>query len=575
MNNKKILYFAVFFIILILVIFLCYRIYKKLESNKMSVSDINSKVNINDDLDSINFDDYEEENISLDGTLKISNEGVYKVSGTIDDGNIIINVNGNVKLILDGVNIKNSSGPAIMVENASNVLIYLSEGSINSLEDGVTYKNLDEDVKGVIYSKDNLVFDGDGTLNIKANYKDGIVCKDDLKIVNGVYNIDSMDDAIRGKDSLYIVNGTFNVNSKGDGLKSTNTTDSNKGFILIENGKFNIVSLLDGIQAETKLIIKDGEFDIVTGGGAVNVSTSNSWGRWSSSEDDKSAKGLKACNNIIISGGKFFIDSSDDSVHSNETVGISGGEFSINSGDDGIHADDTIIIDSGNIDIKKSYEGIEASNITINNGNISVVSSDDGINVAGGNDESGMNRPGQNNYKTMSNNKLIINDGLIYVNASGDGLDANGSIYVYGGVINVDGPSESGNGALDYDGEFVMNGGVLFAVGNSGMAQGISDNSKQYNVMLNLNNLYDGGSISLVDGDGVVIETYTPSKSFNSVVISSSRIVKSGSYSIEINGENVGSFTVNSVSTVLGNNMQGGMRGGPGRSQGPREEIRR
>ena len=105
-------------------------------------------------------------------------------------------------------------------------------------------------------------------------------------------------------------------------------------------------------------------------------------------------KGLKAGNNIVIEDGTFNLNTSDDSIHSNNYIGISNGTYYISSGDDGIHADNEIIIEGGSIDIKESYEGIEAAKITIYNGDISVVASDDGINVAGGSDSSSMNRPG-------------------------------------------------------------------------------------------------------------------------------------------------------------------------------------
>ena len=492
MNIKKCGLIGLFVVLVLVLGIIIYNKFLK-NINNDTVDDIKVKLDTSDDYESINWDNYDVSEVNLTKSLKIDEDGIYKLSGSLNGGNITINTNGNVKLILDGVNIKSNNGPAIMVENAKNVVIYLNESSENYLENSSSFSGLDEDVDGVIYSKDDLIFEGDGTLSVKSNYKDGIVGKDDVRIVSGNFNIVSEDDGIRGKDSVYIIDGNFNITSKGDAIKSTNTTDSAKGFIFIQNGKFEIDATLDGIQAETSMLIENGEFNITTGDGYTNQSGKDTWGMWGSnnSSDSESAKAIKAGVNLVIKGGEFVISSSDDSIHSNGSVGISGGNFDISSGDDGIHADEKIVIDGGNINVRESYEGIEGSNIVINGGNISVKSRDDGINVAGGNDESGMNRPGQNNFKSTSNNKLVVNGGTIYVDASGDGIDSNESVYVYSGVIFVDGPQYGANGALDADGEFVMDGGTLIAVGYRDMFNGLSSNSKQYNVTLYLDKTYN------------------------------------------------------------------------------------
>lgn len=327
------------------------------------------------------------------------------------------------------------------------------------------------------------------------------------------------------------------------------------------------------MQAEKKLMIEQGSYEIKTGGGSSNVSTNNTWGLWGKQEsvDVDSAKGLKVGDNLVIKDGKIVFDTSDDSIHSSGSVEIQNGNYVISSGDDGIHVDDVLIIQSGDIDIQQSYEGLEASEMTINNGNIKVVSRDDGINVAGGKDASSMNRPGANNFKQNSNHKLTIHGGTIYVNANGDGIDVNGSAYIYGGIIHVDGPSDRGNGALDYDGEFVVNGGEVIAVGSSGMLQGIGANSTQNNIIVVFSNSYKGGdSITILDSDEKEILSYKASKAFNSLVFSSSKLEKGKTYTIKVNGTNTDEFTVNGVSTTVGSNVMSGGMGGHGGGHGRR-----
>ena len=572
MNKRKIIIIFVF-VTLIVAVFSLYYFKNKdsLNPTSTSVSDINTNVQLDISDEKINWSNYENREIILTKSITITEEGIYNLSGEITDGLISIKTDGDVKLNLNGVTINNSNGPAIYVESANTVVISTVSETVNSLSDGSNYSGYDEDIEGAIYSKDDLVLEGEGTLVVNGNKKDAIVCKDDLKINSGTYIVTAKDDGIRGKDSVYILNGTFNIDASGDGIKSTNEVDATKGYVKIENGVFNIVSELDGIQAETKILISNGTFNITTGGGSINSSDKLGWGTFGSSNSTSdSAKGIKAGDSIVITDGIFVFDTSDDSIHSNNQVGISGGTYTINSGDDAIHADSELIVDSGEIDIKKSYEGLEAQTITINGGVIKVVASDDGLNAAGGNDGSAINRKGASSSMSSSKSTLTINGGDIYIDASGDGLDANGSIYINDGYIVINGPSNNGNGALDYDSECKITGGTLIATGSSGMAQGISNSSSQYGVLINFTNNYDSGTnITIIDANDNEIMQYTSNKSFSSLVFSSSELSK-GNYSVKINGEIYNTFAVSSISSVVGRSsvvMNGGQNG-PGNPRG-------
>lgn len=555
MKDKKLI-----IIIIIILLFILLAIYYLNNRKNKNDDDINKVLDIDIITDSNNIDDIDYSNlkkvdIELTETLTIKTGGVYTLTGTISDGQIYIDTNDSVKLILNNVDITNKNGPAIMIENAKQVYIELTNDSVNYLTDGNNYTvDLEGEPNATIFSKDDLILDGSGKLVISANYQDGIVSKDNLKIIDGSYEISAVDDAIRGKDSLVIINGSFDIESLGDGLKSTNDSDEKLGYILIENGEFNIVATNDGIQAETDLVIGNGNFNIKTGGGSVNSSLENAnWGKWGEpfknkdsvknnnpvkNDDGNSTKGLKATNNIVISNGEFIIDSSDDSIHSNGYVGISNGNFNINSGDDGIHADNELIIDGGTINIQKSYEGLEAESITINDGTIDIVSSDDGINAAGGNDASSINnRPSMNNFEGTGNSEIQINGGTIFVDASGDGVDANGSIYMNGGLVIVNGPVDNGNGAIDYDKEFKITGGTFIASGSSGMSQGVSNSSTQNSVIINFSkNINADELISIFDSNGSEIITYKANKRYQNLVISTPTLKLNETYTIYIDG---------------------------------------
>ncbi len=505
--------------------------------------------------------------ISVDGNgvtidnnkVIISSAGTYGISGTLKDGQIIVDAGDedNVKLVLNGANISCSNSAPIYVKNSKNAYLVLADGSENVVTDGESYVFEDEtnnEPNATIFSNDDLFISGTGKLTVNSNYNNAIASDDDLEIGDANIDIISVVDGLRGKDSITISSGNININATGDGMKSNNTEDSSKGYVLIKDGTINITSGEDGIQAETNATITGGDLTINTGGGSENGSQSSSWGNFgngmfggnnntNAEEDTVSAKAIKGTVLVQIDGGNINIDSADDSIHSNGNVEINGGNINIVSGDDGIHGDSTIDINDGEITITKSYEGIEAETININNGNINVVASDDGINAAGGNDGSSMNgRPGQNMFASSGNGTINLNGGRVVIDASGDGVDANGSIYLNDGTVIVNGPENDGNGALDYDKEFVISGGVFIAAGSSGMAQSPSTTSSQNSI-----NVFTSVSANTIlhieDESGNELITFAPSKSAGSIVISSPNIKSGTTYKVYTGGESTGTAT--------------------------------
>ncbi|BBB47980.1 carbohydrate-binding domain-containing protein [Pelolinea submarina] len=535
--------------------------------------------------------------VSVDGTTAtITAAGVYRLSGSLDNGQIIVETEdeGTVELILDNAVITNTSSAPIFVSSAEEVVITLADGSSNTVTDGASYVFADaetEEPDAAIFSKSDLVIGGSGSLTVNASYKNGIASKDSLTIENGIITVNAIADGIKGKDSVTIQDGTLTIVSGSDGIQSTNDTDEEKGTVTISGGTINITAGLDGIQAETGLLIGGGNLTIVTGGGSANSSTQAGWGNpGSDSTTTESMKALKAGVDLTVSGGSINIDSEDDALHSNGSLTIDGGELTIASGDDGVHADTSLVINNGSLNITKSYEGLESAAITLNGGTIYVTSSDDAINVAGGSDGSAMGgRPGQNNFSDGGNYTLTINGGTIVLDAGGDGLDSNGTISMTDGVVIVNGPTNNGNGPVDYMGSFNISGGFLVAVGSSGMAQATSSDSSQYAVLYNYDSAQSADTlISILNQAGESILTFAPSKQYQSVLFSSADIQNGATYTLTSGGSASGtaqdglyengtvsgagqvtSFTISSIVTSLGtaSNMMGGGgggRGGPG-----------
>ena len=510
-------------------------------------------------------------------------------------------------------------------------------GSSGSL---VVNANYNDGIKG----KDDLVIEG-GNITVNS-VNDGVVGKDSLTITDGNITLDAGKDGLKssnetdeGKGNITIDGGTINIDSEGDGIQGINDVVINSGDINIVTGggsenaaqkveefggdkggagaggmmgmppEANNVASESGentqIPSEGQQPMENNETmqppqapgnmeqsDMPQNGtmnenSQMNENSVDS-GTDATETEDVSSKGIKSDVNLTINGGNITIDSSDDSIHTNDTVVINGGTFEISSGDDGIHADSSLDINDGNINISKSYEGIESQVINLNGGTVYVTSTDDGVNAGGGSDSSSVNgRPGENNFNTSSTCSININGGYFYVDATGDGLDANGNIYMTDGFVIVNGPTNGGNGSLDYDGEFNISGGTLISAGSSGMLQAPSESSTQNSLKIVMNSLDAGTIVRIESEDGKELLTFAPAKTFASIVVSSPEITSGttykvytgGTYSGESkdgvyengtysDGKEIGTGTVeSSVTSINEEGVSSGGMGGAGRGE--------
>lgn len=280
---------------------------------------------------------------------------------------------------------------------------------------------------------------------------------------------------------------------------------------------------------------------------------------------------LNGKDSVRIADGTFNLSCDEDGIHAGNDdqqegyVYIEGGDINISVGDDAIHAEGLLIITGGNIDVSKSYEGVEGDNILVTGGNIDVISSDDGFNAAGGSSGSGGNHdgfgggPGMGGVYMDADNDayILITGGTININANGDGIDSNGYIGITGGSVYVLGPSDNGNGAMDYGICAAITGGEIVAVGGSGMAQGFGDESTQCSALVNFDEWVDAGeTITLTDSDGKEVLSYKVDKKFNSVVISASGMKQGNTYTLTV-GDQSSTFTLDDITYSEGS---GGMQ---------------
>ena len=327
--------------------------------------------------------------VVVDGsTATIQAAGTYRLSGSLSDGQIIVDTGDEdvVRLILDGVDLNCSNSTPLLINKAKKVVIILAENTSNTVTDGASYvfaDAADDEANATIFSKADLSIAGSGSLSIYGNYNDGISSKDGLILAGGTIRVMAIDDGIRGKDYLVLKDTAVTVDSGGDGLKSDNENDTDKGYVSIESGSVQVTSGGDAIDAGSDAMVTGGELTLVSGGGSSQQA-----------DGTISTKGINGRINVNIDGGTITIDAADDAINSNGSLVINSGRLTIASGDDGVHTDSTLTINDGVLEITKSYEGIESAVITINGGDINILASDDGVNVAGGNDGSGGWGPG-------------------------------------------------------------------------------------------------------------------------------------------------------------------------------------
>lgn len=552
-------------------------------------------------------------------SVVISKAGTYVLSGTLDDGQLIIDAGKDdlIHIILNGVSMSCSSSAPFYGKQNDKIVVTLAEGTVNTLSDAESYtfeSETDNEPAAALFNKQDLTVNGSGELIINGYYKNGIMSKDDLKIISGTYTVSAAETALKGKDSVTIAGGTLSLTSGGDGIKTDNVEDTDKGYIAIEGGNITVVSEHDGMEADRILQVAGGSISITADGGNSNAPAGRAMsgggenfmggekplgneqqpgraisggtemnerpgGRFENSQQPdsmdefpesmegfhenieqpgsmpqeggtaaettvESFKGIKAGAGLYITGGTIAVDASDDAVHSNGNITISGGTMALSAGDDGIHADKALTVNGGEINIETCCEGLEGLTVTVNDGTIRLKASDDGINAAGeltaASEVSGTSGRGGGMGDMFAVNPdayIKITGGWLYVDASGDGLDSNGSLYIEGGTVLVDGPVNGGNGALDYNGEGKVTGGVLIAAGSAAMAQNLSDAEGQAAVMVTFDTVQDSGTlINISDENKTAILSYAPSKAYQSVVISAPELIVGSKIAIYTGG---------------------------------------
>ena len=511
-----------------------------------------------------------------DGNVVIAEAGRYVLSGSLEDGSIIVDAHDSSKvwILLDGVEINCSDDACIQVDQADKVFLTLAEGSENTLISGSAYSDtaLSDGTDGAIFAHDDLTINGSGSLTVTAQYSHGISANDDLVITGGTITISAADDAIHVNDSIRIKDAAITVTAGDDGLLTTNEVEN--GYLYIESGTLDITASGDGIHTTG---------DVTVAGGETNISAG----------DD----GIHSDASVFVQSGTILISDCYEGIEA-LIIDVSGGDVSINCEDDGFNAN------GGSSDMfgGGGQMGGGQNDGTFGHGGMHGSGTDEGTTgemptppemgeegmtgempmppdmsgesmsgwmptgqeteTASGSGQSSADTEDVETYISISGGNIrIVNE----VGQDADGLDSNGDIKISGGTIYISLLGTGSNCAVDYASESggvaEITGGTIIACGASSMAEGFDSTSTQASILYNTSTVAEAGTtLTVTDADGSVLLSWEVPCSFSSALSSCPEMKVGGTYTVSAGGTSE-EVTLESVSVTYGE-AQGGMPGG-------------
>ena len=448
-----------------------------------------------------------------DGSVVITGAGKYVFSGTLTDGNIVVDAydSSKVFILLNGVELYCSDDACLRVDQADKVFLTLSTGTENRFESGETYSQtaLNDNTGGTIFTHDDLTINGGGSLEIVANYKHGIDANDDLVIAGGTITVTAPSDGMHVNDSFRMCAASLTIEAGDDAIHSD--TD-----IYIESGTLLITGCYEGLEA------------------------------------------LR----IEVAGGDLTIYPSDDAFNANGgSSGFGGGG---GSGDMGGHGGPSDSSDSGERPTRP--EGFDG---TIPEGtempDMGEMTSPDGEmpDMSGAADTADSGSEDEEAYVRISGgNILIVNENA----QDADGIDSNGSVYITGGTILVSLNGNGSNNAIDYGSEnggvAEISGGTVIACGGSAMAESFDESSEQPSIAYT-GSVASGSTVALCKADGSTLLEWQVPCGFTYLLLSCPEMTAGETYTLQL-GDTTEEFTLENVVTTLGSSSGFGGMGSMG-----------
>jgi hypothetical protein len=442
--------------------------------------------------------------VSIAQSDDLAEEITYTLSGTSTDGEFYMSGSYKATIELSGLTLTNAtpvySGAAVHIQNGKRIKVKIVTGTTNTLSDASTGSQ-----KGCLYIKGHAEFAQKGTLNVVGNVKHGIKTGEYMTLKNATINVTSaVGDGINCAEYFLMENGTINISgTQDDGIQcdidgdastgeTTDHEDEDSGNIYISGGTINITVTADaakGIKGEGDMKISGGDITVKTTGGGVWDSTkvktkasaclgadgnmTISGGTLNLTSTGAGGKGINGDGTFTATGGTIIIKTSGNAVVASSSGTLSTVSSSqqldrydsdYKSSPKGIKIDGAIVISDNAVIFVTTTgaggEGIESkTSIDITGGQVTVNASDDAINASYNDDTKSLSNAGD----------LTISGGYVYARSTGnDGIDANGNVYIKGGVIYAIGTT-SPEVAIDANSEgqkkLYVTGGTIIAIG--------------------------------------------------------------------------------------------------------------
>lgn len=455
-------------------------------------------------------------------------EITYQLSGTSSNGSLSLSGSYKCTVSLAGVTLTNPSGAAINITNSKRIQISARKGTVNTLADGANGSQ-----KACIYSKGQLQFQGNGTLNVSGNTKHGIKSASYISIKNLTLNITSaVGDGISCEEYFQMKSGVLTISGVGDdgiqcdlgGDTSTGETedhdDEDSGNVYIEGGTLTITTT----AVASKGIKADGDIRVTDG--TVNVTTT---GNGTYDTDDKDAKGcagLNADGNMTISGGTLTLKSTG-----------SGGKC--------IKVDGKLNVTGGVIEATTTGGTYKYGNA---DSQPKAIKSDGNMTISGGTIKATVS--GHEAIETKG--EMTITDGYVYAfSSSDDAINASSHMYMKGGtVIGV----SNGNDGIDTNGNMYISDGTIIACG-AGQPECGLDAAERYNLYIT------GGTVLGIGGGNNTVTSTNGSQ----CVLSTSGSATAGTEVTVKSGSTVlATFTIPDGYSPTSGGFSGGSPGGMG-----------
>ncbi len=289
-----------------------------------------------------------------DGNLVIANGGWYEITGTLDNGSIIVKADNSSKvwIRLNGVTVTCTDDACLRIDQAEKVFLTLAEGTENTFTSGDTYSEeaLADNTGGAIYAHDDLTINGTGNLTITAGYKHGIDANDSLVITGGNITITAPQDGIHVNDGFSFKAANLTIDAGDDGIHSDT-------FIYTESGTILVNTCYEGLEAKT-IDIVGGDITIYPTDDGINANggTNTNGGMGGAPGGPVGNGGEQGQNGENTNTTEQTTNTTDTTATTEEEetyIRISGGTVTIinttGNDADGLDSNGSIYIDGGTI----------------------------------------------------------------------------------------------------------------------------------------------------------------------------------------------------------------------------------